>query len=74
MNLPDKSQLPGFSRKEEVNSQNMVKQNEESEDSNPDLDKGDLEENNFTIEEADQCQWEPAKTGSSGSEEKDITD
>jgi len=40
----------------------------------PTIDEEDLEENNLTVEEADQIVWDPPKDGSSGSEEKDITD
>lgn len=46
----------------------------EVEDSDPPLDEEDLEENDLTIEEADQIVWDPPKTSSAGSEEKDITD
>jgi hypothetical protein len=46
------------------------------EDGTPVLDENDLEENELTVEEADQIVWdEPTKSkGSSGNEEKDITD
>lgn len=75
MNLPDKNNFLEFSQEEEINSPDIVERNEElEEDKDPDLDEEDLEENNLTVEEADQIEWEPANTGSSGSEEKDITD
>jgi len=75
MNLPDKNNFPKYSQEEENNSPDIVEPNEDlQEDKDPDLDEEELEENNLTVEEADQIKWEPAKTGSSGSEEKDITD
>jgi hypothetical protein len=75
MHLPDKKNFPEFSQEEEINSPDIVEQNEKGEeDTDPPLDEEDLEENNLTVEEADQIEWEPAKKGSSGSEEKDITD
>jgi hypothetical protein len=43
-------------------------------DGTPVLDEEDLEENDLSVEEAEQIEWEEPKTGSSGSEEKDITD
>lgn len=74
MNLPDDSKLPKYSQEEEINSPDIIERNEELEgDTDPPLDEEDLEENNLTVEEADQIEWEPAKKGSSGTEEKDIT-
>ena len=64
-----------FNKEEETNSPGLVKQNEASdEDTDPPLDEEDLEENNLTVEEADHIVWEEPDKGSSGSEEKDITD
>lgn len=75
MNLPNDSKLPKYSQEEEINSPDIIERNEElEEDTDPPLDEEDLEENNLTVEEADQIEWEPAKKGSSGSEEKDMTD
>lgn len=70
------SKTPKYSQEEETNSQDIIKQNEtaETEDADPPLDEEDLEENNLTVEEADETVWEEPETGSSGSEEKDITD
>ncbi len=70
MNIPEDSNSPKYSQEEESNSPDNVKQDETSdEDADPPLD-----EKNLTEEEADEIVWEPPKTGSSGSEEKDITD
>jgi ribose 5-phosphate isomerase len=46
------------------------------EDGTPVLDEEDLEENDLSVEEADEIEWEDPKAnkGSSGDEEKDITD
>jgi hypothetical protein len=78
MQLQDNSQLPQFSQEEETNSPDITEKNkngeEETEDNDPPLDEEDLEENGLTVEEADQVIWDPPKTGSSGPEEKDITD
>ena len=76
MQLQDDSKLPTYSQEEETNSPDIIEksQAEDPEDSDPPLDEEDLEENNLTVEEADQIVWDPPKTGSSGSEEKDITD
>lgn len=74
----DKSTLPAFSQEEETNSPDLVERNLENtgevEDTDPPLDEEDLKENNLTVEEADQIVWEPPKTGSAGSEEKDFID
>lgn len=73
----DDKDLPKYSREEETNSPDIVERNEqagaETEDTDPPLDEEDLEENDLSVEEADQIVWEPPKTGSGGSEEKDIT-
>jgi hypothetical protein len=76
MQLQDEKNVPKYSQEEETNSADIIEQNEqaESEDTDPPLDEEDLEENNLTVEEADQIVWDPPKAGSSGSEEKDITD
>jgi hypothetical protein len=78
MNIKDDSKLPEYSQEEETNSPVIIKQNEavesDNEDSDPPLDEEDLEENNLTVEEADQIVWEQPEKSSSGSEEKDITD
>ena len=74
--LLEESTGPKYSQEEEVNSPEVIKANEqaEAEDTDPPLDEEDLEENDLTVEEADQIVWDPPKTGSSGPEEKDITD
>jgi hypothetical protein len=76
----DDSNLPKFSQEEEINSADIVEKNGQEADANPDqddtdppLDEEDLEENNLSLEQADQIVWDPPKTGSAGSEEKDIT-
>jgi len=78
MNFPNDSNIPKYSQEEETNSSDVIKNNEAAEaaneDTDPPLDEEDLEENNLTVEEADQIVWEPPKTGSAGTEEKDITD
>ncbi len=78
MNLQDDSKLPKYSQEEETNSPDIIEKSEateaEPEDTDPPLDEEDLEENDLTVEEADQIVWDPPKTGSSGSEEKDVTD
>ncbi len=78
MHLQDDNKLPKYSQEEETNSPDIIKENQaveaDPEDSDPPLDEEDLEENNLTVEEADQIAWDPPKYGSSGSEEKDITD
>ena len=74
MNIQDDSKMPKYSQKEETNSPDIIEKNKAAEDTDPPLDEEDLEENNLTVEEADQIEWEPAKDSSSGSEEKDITD
>ena len=76
MQFQDERDLPKYSQEEETNSPDIIEQNEkeEAEDTDPPLDEEDLEETGLTIEEADQIEWEPPKTGSSGSEEKDFTD
>lgn len=49
-------------------------QTDTEEDGTPVLDEEDLEENNLSVEEADNVEWDDAKSkGSSGAEEKDIT-
>ncbi|MEJ7681379.1 MAG: hypothetical protein WKG06_26715 [Segetibacter sp.] len=76
MNIQDDNKLPKYSQEEETNSSDIIEKNEtaEAEDTDPPLDEEDLEENNLTVEEADQIVWDPPKTGSSGSEEKDVAD
>ena len=80
MQLQDDSNLPMFSQEEEINSPDITEKNKvtdhETEDTDPPLDEDDLEENGLTVEEADNIIWDEPKTstGSSGSEEKDITD
>lgn len=75
MQVQNDSQLPKYSQEEETNSPDTIKQNESlEEDTDPPLDEEDLEENNLTIEEADQIIWEQPLKSSSGSEEKDMTD
>ena len=77
MHLQDDSKLPTYSQEEETNSPDIIEKSPaeaDPEDSDPPLDEEDLEENNLTVEEADQIVWDPPKDGSSGSEEKDITD
>ena len=74
----DDKDLPKYSQEEETNSPDIVEKNEktgsETEDTDPPLDEEDLEENDLTVEEADQIVWDPPKAGSGGAEEKDITD
>jgi hypothetical protein len=78
MNYQDDSNLPTFSQEEETNSPDIVASNgqavDDTEDTDPPLDEEDLEENDLTVEEADQIVWDPPKSGSSGTEEKDSTD
>lgn len=76
MNLQDDSKLPKYSEQEETVSPEIAEKNEtpESEDTDPPLDEEDLEENDLTVEEADQVEWEEPEKGSAGDEEKDITD
>jgi hypothetical protein len=78
MNYKDDSNLPTFSQEEETNSPNIVANNgqavDDTEDTDPPLDEEDLEENDLTVEEADQIVWDPPKSGSGGTEEKDSTD
>lgn len=78
MNIQNDSKLPKYSQEEENSSPDFIVKNEAAElaneDTDPPVDEEDLEENDLTVEEADQIVWEPLKTGSSGSEEKDITD
>ncbi|WP_018616817.1 hypothetical protein [Segetibacter koreensis] len=78
MNIQNDSKLPKYRQEEENSSPDFIEKNEAAEsaneDTDPPLDEEDLEENDLTVEEADQIVWEPPKTGSSGSEEKDITD
>lgn len=78
MQFPDDTNLPDFSQEEETKSPDIVERNrdrsEDTEDTDPPLDEEDLEENNLTVEEADQIVWDPPKTGSAGKEEKDFTD
>lgn len=77
MQLPDDSNLPKCSQEEEINSGDIVeneKSDAEAEDTDPPLDEEDLEENNLTVEEADEIVWDPPASGSAGTEEKDITD
>jgi hypothetical protein len=70
--------LPKFSEEEESNLQDDAQEVSDEvadvEDTDPPLDEEDLEENNLTVEEADQIIWDAPKKGSSSSEEKDITD
>jgi hypothetical protein len=74
----DDKDLRKYSQEEETKSPDIIEANEkadaETEDIDPPLDEEDLEENDLTVEEADQIVWEPPKTSSSGAEEKDITD
>jgi len=76
MNVHDHN-VPKYSQEEEINSPDVIETNEAAEsaneDTDPPLDEEDLQENNLTVEEADQIVWDPPQTGSSGSEEKDIT-
>lgn len=76
MNLQEDSKLPKYSEEKEALFPEMTEKNEttETEDTNPPLDEEDLEENNLTVEEADQIVWEEPEKSSSGDEEKDITD
>lgn len=77
MQIQDEKDLPKFSQEEETKSPDVIEQNEkaeaETEDTDPPLDEEDLEENDLTVEEADQIVWDPPGPGSAGSEEKDIT-
>ena len=76
MYLPDDSELPKFSQEEEQADPDIIESNEAAdadEDTDPPLDEEDLEENDLTVEEADQIVWDPPK-GSASEEEKDITD
>jgi hypothetical protein len=69
--------LPGNqSGLEDNTSSTSIKEDAVEDDGTPVLDEADLEENELTIEEAERIEWdEPkGKKGSSGSEEKDITD
>jgi hypothetical protein len=74
--ISEESTGPKYSQEEEVNAPEVIEANEQAEieDADPPLDEEDLEENDLTVEEADQIVWDPPKKGSSGSEEKDITD
>ena len=74
--MQDDNQLPKYSQKEKAVSPDIIEKNEttETEDTDPPLDEEDLAENNLTVEEADQIVWEEPEKGSSGSEERDITD
>ncbi|MCW3082558.1 hypothetical protein [Segetibacter sp.] len=78
MQLQNNSNPPKYSQEEETNSPDVIEKNEkaqaEIEDTDPPLDEEDLAETGLSVEEADQIVWDPPKTGSSGSEEKDITD
>lgn len=76
MQRQEEIDLPKYSQEEETNPPDIIKgkEKEEAEDTDPPLDEEDLEETGLTVEEADQIEWELPKTGSSGSEEKDITD
>ena len=75
MTLQNHSSFVKLNQKEESNAPGIVKQNEAAEeDTDPPLDEEDLEENNLTVEEADQIIWDEPAESSSGPEEKDITD
>lgn len=66
---------PEFSQEEEINSPDIVKLNQElKENSNQLTGKEDLRKTKGSAEVADQVKSKPAKKGSSGPEEKDITD
>ncbi len=66
--------LPGDDDLNDSSLANLSSDDAVEEDGTPVLDEEDLEENNLTVEEADQIVWDPPKHGSSGGEEKDITD
>lgn len=63
-----------YSQEEKTNSADIIEPNEKAEDTDPPLDEEDLDENNLTVEEADQVVWDLPKKGSADEEEKDITD
>jgi hypothetical protein len=77
MYLPDDCDLPKFSQAEETADPDIIESNDaaetDDEDSDPPLDESDLEENNLSVEEADQIVWDPPETSSAGPEEKDIS-
>ena len=76
MQLPDNIEPRGSSLQDvgSAVNDNVDPKEPETDDIDPPLDEEDLEENNLSVEEADQIVWEPAPSGSSGPEEKDITD
>jgi hypothetical protein len=77
MYLPDDSDVPKVSQAEETADPDITESNAvagtDDEDFDPPLDESDLEENNLSVEEADQIVWDPPKTSSAGPEEKDIS-
>jgi hypothetical protein len=77
MYLPDDSDVPKFNQAEETADPDIIESNEaaetDKENSDPPLDESDLEENNLSVEEADQIVWDPPKISSAGQEEKDIS-
>ena len=75
MQIEETGDLPENSR-EEVKFPGGIEANEQAEpgDTDPPLDEEDLEENDLTVEEADQIVWDDPKAGSAGPEEKDLTD
>ena len=66
--------LPGDDDLNDSSLANLSSDDAVEDDGTPVLDEADLEENDLTDEEAEQIEWDEPKTGSSGNEEKDITD
>ena len=66
--------LPGDDELNDGSLANLSSDDAVEEDGTPVLDEEDLEENDLSVEEADQIVWDEPKKGSSGNEEKDITD
>jgi hypothetical protein len=76
MQLQNDESLQKYPGEDKPNSDEITQCSEQVEvgDTDPPLDEEDLEENDLTVEEADQIVWDSPKTSSAGSEEKDITD
>ncbi len=66
--------LPGDDDLNDSSLANLSSDDAVEEDGTPVLDEEYLEENDLSVEEADQIVWDEPKKGSSSGEEKDITD
>jgi len=71
MNTPTKSQQPEDYKSQDQTEDISTETNDLEDDGTPVLDEADLEENNLTVDEAEDIEWEDTGTATTAEDEDD---